>query len=479
MDDKPAKEYKFTRSLGSMRIWPAARPVPAWGAGSAISPAWSGASPAPPPPWPTRFPAIRSTILSSSPAWPAPGATPSPVPAPCPPSPPAGPSARARSSLAPPSSASPRVAPSAPGWRAKPDPRARCRCSAWRTASSASPPPEWGRAAATCISTSPSPPAPPPNSAPPWHSRPAPPWAPCTGRAAMANPFLEQQVNGAKFALYGCTFEEEYAVETVVTAGGAEYPRLIHPYPVLSFDLSSLAAHDALYTGLLDLYRRAYGSYGGFRLRHWDEWSTNGRSGAPTPTDQPLALVSGLVYQLQKQYGSGVLLAEGKPTRTLFKPVAGSVRVAIAGQEIGNVGATRWTVDITTGRVTFAADKSKAITAITQASQAVLTVGSSHGFVVNDVVQVSGVASMTQINGLRAAVTATGASTITLAINSTTFSAYTSGGVVHSAPQSGEAVTAGCEFDIPVKFLSKLQAKHSFPTHSELPQILLRERLNP
>src|SRR5574337_601453 len=243
----------------------------------------------------------------------------------------------------------------------------------------------------------------------------------------MANPFLEQQVNGAKFALYGCTFEEEYAVETVVTAGGAEYPRLIHPYPVLSFDLSSLAAHDALYTGLLDLYRRAYGSYGGFRLRHWDEWSTNGRSGAPTPTDQPLALVSGLVYQLQKQYGSGVLLAEGKPTRRLFKPVAGSVRVAIAGQEIGNVGATRWTVDITTGRVTFAADKTKAITAITP----------------------------------------------------TTFSAYTSGGVVHSAPQSGEAVTAGCEFDIPVKFLTKLQAKHSFPTHSELPQILLRERLNP
>src|SRR5574338_561247 len=265
----------------------------------------------------------------------------------------------------------------------------------------------------------------------------------------MANPFLEQQVNSAKFALYGCTFEEEYAVETVVTAGGAEYPRLIHPYPVLSFDLSSLAAHDALYTGLLDLYRRAYGSYGGFRLRHWDEWSTNGRSGAPTPTDQPLA------------------------------PVAGSVRVAIAGQEIGNVGATRWTVDITTGRVTFAADKTKAITAITQASQAVLTVGASHGFVVNDVVQVSGVAGMTQINGLRAAVTAIGASTITLAINSTTFSAYTSGGVVHSAPQSGEAVTAGCEFDIPVKFLTKLQAKHSFPTHSELPQILLRERLNP
>src|SRR5574337_406442 len=289
----------------------------------------------------------------------------------------------------------------------------------------------------------------------------------------MANPFLEQQVNGAKFALYGCTFEEEYAVETVVTAGGAEYPRLIHPYPVLSFDLSSLAAHDALYTGLLDLYRRAYGSYGGFRLRHWDEWSTNGRTGAPTPTDQPLALVSGLVYQLQKQYGTGSLLTEGKPTRTIFKPVANTTRVAIAGQEITNTGATRWTVDTTTGRVTFSADKTKSITAITKAASAVITVGSSHGYVVNDVVQISGVAGMTQINGLRAAVTAVGSTDITVAINSSTFSTYTSGGVAHTAPQAGEAVTAGCEFDFPVRFIADLQPAHSYPTHSEIQQVTL------
>ena len=294
----------------------------------------------------------------------------------------------------------------------------------------------------------------------------------------MANPFLEQQLNGAHYALYGCTFDEEYAVETTV-AGGAEYPRLIHPYPVMSFDLSSLATHDALYGVLLDLYRRAYGTYAAFRFRHWDEWSTNGRTGTPTPTDQAMALVSGLIYQLQKQYGTGVLLAEGKATRTIFKPVAGTTRVAIAGQEIGNVGATRWSIDTTTGRVTFAADNTKSITGITQASQAVLSVGASHGYAVNDVPRISGVAGMTQINGLRAPVVATGASTITVDINSTTFSAYTSGGVTHTAPQTGEAVTAGCEFDFPVHFLTKLQAKHSLPTHSELPQILLRERLNP
>jgi hypothetical protein len=294
----------------------------------------------------------------------------------------------------------------------------------------------------------------------------------------MANPFLEQQLNGAHYALYGCTFDEEYAVETTV-AGGAEYPRLIHPYPVMNFDFSSLATHANVYAVLLDLNRRCFGTYAAFRFRHWDEWSTNGSTGTPTPTDQPMALVSGLIYQLQKQYGSGVLLAEGKPTRTIFKPVAGTTRVAIAGQEVGNVGATRWTIDTTTGRVTFAADITRSITAITKASQAVITVGSSHGYTVNDVVRVSGVSGMTEINGLRAAVVAAGATTITVAINSTSFGTYTSGGVTHTAPQTGEAVTGGCEFDFPVHFLTKLQAKHSLPTHSELPQILLRERLNP
>lgn len=70
---------------------------------------------------------------------------------------------------------------------------------------------------------------------------------------------------------------------------------------------------------------------------------------------------------------------------------------------------------------------SRAITAITQAASAVVTVG-AHTFAIGDVVAFSGVVGMTQINGLSAAITATAATTITVAINSTAFSAYTSGG---------------------------------------------------
>lgn len=79
--------------------------------------------------------------------------------------------------------------------------------------------------------------------------------------------------------------------------------------------------------------------------------------------------------------------------------------------------------------VTFAG-KSAAITAITQAASAVVTVGVSHTFVIGDAVEFSGVLGMVEINGLTALVTAIGATTITVNINSTAFTAYTSGGVV-------------------------------------------------
>jgi len=101
---------------------------------------------------------------------------------------------------------------------------------------------------------------------------------------------------------------------------------------------------------------------------------------------------------------------------------------------------------------------SKSITAITKAASAVVTVG-THTFVAGDVVTFSGVVGMTQINGLTAAVTAIDAATITVAINSTGFSTYTSGGTVevlagtittyeafHYPVQVGDAytLTPGC-----------------------------------
>lgn len=274
----------------------------------------------------------------------------------------------------------------------------------------------------------------------------------------------------------GAAYGDEYGVEITTTRSGAEYRALINPFPVRHFTIEYTQDTTSLWDTVLALYHRAYGMFSGFRVRCLDDFSTNGRTAAPTATDQPLALVSTGVYQLQKEYGAGATpLAIGRPKRTLFKPVAGSALVSISGVTIRSAD---WTLDATTGRITFAANVSKAITGITQAASAVVTVG-AHAYSVGQSVHFSGVVGMTQINGRRGTITAFSGTTITVDINSTTFTAYASGGTVNTRPQSDESVKGGCYFDIPARFNSRIDVRHIGASHRESGTIDLIELLNP
>lgn len=286
--------------------------------------------------------------------------------------------------------------------------------------------------------------------------------------------FLEERISEA--LRVGSSYVDEYSVTIVTTSGGQEYRSLVQSLPVRKFDISYLLDTDSTYSQLQAIYHRAHGKYGGFRVRCVDEYSSNGRIGAPTATDQTMSLVSSGVYQLRKYYGTDKSAgASGYAYRDIKKPVSATVRVAVSAIEID---ATRWSVDTTTGLVTFSADKTYTITGITKAAQAVLTIG-THTLTTADSVHVSGVAGMTQINGLRAAIVATGGTTITVAINSSAFSTYTSGGAVHTRPQTGEAVTAGFEFDFPVRFNSALPVGQDYPRHRSVDGVELIELVNP
>lgn len=286
--------------------------------------------------------------------------------------------------------------------------------------------------------------------------------------------FLEERISS--LIRMGSSYVDDYAVDIVTTSGGQEYRSLVHPFPVRKFDVSYLLDNDKTYAELQAIYHRAHGKFAGFRARCFDEWSSNGRVGIPTAFDQPMGLVSAGVYQLRKRYGTDKAAGvSGYAYREIKKPVAGSVRIGIGATEIRSAD---WSVDATTGRVTFAADKTLAVTAISKATRAVLTVG-ANSFVVGESVHVSGVAGMVQINGLRALITARDASTITVAINSAAFSTYTSGGVVHTRPQTGEAVTAGFEFDFPVRFNTTLPIGQDYPGYRAVDGVELIELLNP
>ena len=97
----------------------------------------------------------------------------------------------------------------------------------------------------------------------------------------------------------------------------------------------------------------------GFRWKDWGDYKSCLPSGTPSATDQVIGTGDGTTtaFQLVKAYSSGAQTW----TRTITKPVAGTVTVALDGI----MQAAGWTVDATTGQITFptAPTSSVAITA--------------------------------------------------------------------------------------------------------------------
>lgn len=256
---------------------------------------------------------------------------------------------------------------------------------------------------------------------------------------------------------YGSDFSSEYSNSIVETVGGDEYRSQRHPFVVARLGIEFERQTNFVVSEVIDLNNRAGGTLRGFRVMHPVDFTTNNYRDTPTMLDQHLPLVNPTVpgvYQLMRWFGDYTDTKCAR--RRIRKPVAGSVLVAVAGAAYP---AAQWSVDNTTGVVTMAANKTGAITAISKASSAVITVANS--MTVGESVYISGVAGMTQINGRRALITARTSGSITVAINSAAFSDYTSGGVVNTRPQTGEVVTAGCTFDLPMRFNANLGGRFS------------------
>jgi len=97
---------------------------------------------------------------------------------------------------------------------------------------------------------------------------------------------------------------------------------------------------------VLAFFEERRGRFHSFLWRDGLDFSSNGTE-TPTPFDQPIGGGDGetLTFQLSKTYGASF----DPYVRPITKPVAGSVRVAVAGTE----RTTGWSVDALTGVVTF------------------------------------------------------------------------------------------------------------------------------
>jgi uncharacterized protein (TIGR02217 family) len=89
----------------------------------------------------------------------------------------------------------------------------------------------------------------------------------------------------------------------------------------------------------------------GFRFRDWADYRSCLPSQVPAPLDQDLGSGDGVTtdFPLVKRYASGAQ----SWTRTIRKPVAETVRIALDGSELAPEDG--WSVDVATGIVTFAA----------------------------------------------------------------------------------------------------------------------------
>lgn len=101
----------------------------------------------------------------------------------------------------------------------------------------------------------------------------------------------------------------------------------------------------------------------------------------------------------------------------------------VGGNDRVRIGSIRTAVSASTGN----------ITAITQANPGAVTMATAHGWTTGDQVTITGVVGMTEVNGNTYTITVTGTDTFTIGVNTTGFTAYTSGGTAArvSVPTGG------------------------------------------
>jgi len=290
--------------------------------------------------------------------------------------------------------------------------------------------------------------------------------------------FLEERLYGA--IQYGSSWTDDYMVNITTTSGGQEYRSLIHPFPIRKFDVTFMMDNTTMWADLVNTYHRAHGKYSGFRAKCLDEYTSKADGlTAPTAYDQTMGVISaGLTYQLRKYYGKDKTAgASGYAYRNIYKSVTDTTSVAIQSTIIRS---NDWSVSTTTGVVTFVTNKTTTITGISKATNAVISTSNTADIVAGQSIYISGCVGMTQINGLRGFVqSVTTNVSITVGINSSAFGTWSSGGTINTNPQIGESVTAGFEFDFPVRFNSTLPIGQNKPIYRDVNNIELIELLNP
>ncbi len=146
---------------------------------------------------------------------------------------------------------------------------------------------------------------------------------------------------------FGSSGGPERRTEIVTLGSGREERNTPWAHGRRRYDAGlGLTSLDELH-GVIAFFEARRGRLHGFRWRDALDGQSCAPLGAVGAGDQVLGVGDGVrtAFQLVKTYGDGA----GSYVRVIAKPVAGSVRVAVAGEEL----ESGWSVDVATGMVIF------------------------------------------------------------------------------------------------------------------------------
>lgn len=150
---------------------------------------------------------------------------------------------------------------------------------------------------------------------------------------------------------FGATGGPERKTDVVTLASGFEERNSPWAGSRRRYNAGFAVAGAADLHAVIAFFEARHGRLHAFRFRDPLDHASCAPGVTPQPTDQAIGTGTGSLatFQLVKTYSSG----GASQTRTIKKPVSGTVRVAVAGTE--KTLGTDFTVDLATGVVTFLA----------------------------------------------------------------------------------------------------------------------------
>jgi uncharacterized protein (TIGR02217 family) len=147
----------------------------------------------------------------------------------------------------------------------------------------------------------------------------------------------------------GATGGPRWNTNLVILQTGAEQRNQLWTTPRHAFNVATGIPNIEYYHDVLRFFVARRGRLRGFRFKDWTD-CTSATSPAVAITSNDVVIGTGNgPHQLIKVYTDAVFAW----TRTIRKPVSGTVRISVNGTETLAGGAFPWSIDTTTGIVTF------------------------------------------------------------------------------------------------------------------------------